>query len=100
MDSIYEYSNPKVVYQNAKNYLGNDVIIRLSNKPLKKYMILNPNTNKWVHFGQMGFEDFTKHNDPKRRESYMRRTENIRGSWRTDKYSANMLSRCILWTES
>ena len=28
MDSIYEYSNPKVVYQNAKNYLGKNVIIR------------------------------------------------------------------------
>ena len=66
MDSIYEYSNPKVVYQNAKNYLGNDVIIRLSDKPAKKYMILNPNTNKFVYFGQMGYEDFTKHKDEKR----------------------------------
>jgi hypothetical protein len=28
-------------------------------------MILNPNTNKWVHFGQLGYQDFTKHNDPK-----------------------------------
>ena len=100
MNSIYDYSNPKVVYENARHYLGNDVIIKLSDKPLKKYMILNPHTNKWVYFGQMGYEDFTKGNvDSKKRENYMRRTANIRGQWRNDKYSPNMLSRCILWAE-
>ena len=97
MNSIYDYSNPKVVYENARHYLGNDVIIKLSNKPLKKYMIFNPNTNKWVHFGQLGYQDFTKHNDPKRRENYMRRTANIRGNWKDNPYSSNMLSRKILW---
>ena len=97
MDTIYKYSNPKVVYENAKYYLGKDVILKLSDKPTKKYMILNPNTNKWVYFGQMGYEDFTKHNDPKRRENYMRRTANIRGNWKDNPYSSNMLSRKILW---
>ena len=66
MDSINKYSNPKIVYKNAKNYLGKDVNIKLSDKPAKKYMILNPNTNKFVYFGQMGYEDFTKHKDEKK----------------------------------
>ena len=87
----------KIVYEKAKQYLGNNVSIKLSNKPVKKYMVLNPHTNKWVYFGQMGYEDFTKHQDLNRRKNYLRRTENMRGNWRDNKYSANNLSRNILW---
>ena len=94
---IKEYSNPSVVYKKAKQYLGKDVNIQLSNKADKKYMVLNPNTNKWIHFGQMGYEDYTKHHDEKRRENYLRRTENIKGDWKQNKYSPNILSRNILW---
>ena len=97
MDDIKQYSNPKVVFKNAKKYLGKDVNIQLSNKPAKKYMILNPNTNKWVYFGQIGFEDYTKHKDEKRRENNLKRTANIRGNWKDNPYSSNMLSRQILW---
>jgi len=97
MSSIYNFSNPKIVYEKAKQYLGNNVSIKLSNKPVKKYMVLNPHTNKWVYFGQMGYEDFTKHQDLNRRKNYLRRTENMRGNWRDNKYSANNLSRNILW---
>ena len=97
MDDIKQYSNPKVVFKNAKKYLGKDVNIQLSNKPAKKYMILNPNTNKWVYFGQIGFEDYTKHKDEKRRENYLKRTANIRGNWKDNPYSSNNLSRYILW---
>ena len=60
-------------------------------------MVLNPHTNKWVYFGQMGYEDFTKHQDLNRRKNYLRRTENMRGNWRDNKYSADNLSRNILW---
>jgi hypothetical protein len=97
MNAIKKYSNPRVVYEKAKKYLGRNVMIRLSDKETKKYMILNPNTKKWVHFGQMGYEDFTKHQDALRRERYLKRTENITGNWKENKYSANNLSRNILW---
>ena len=97
MNSIYDYSNPKIVYKNAKKYLGNDVNIQLSDKPQKKYMVLNPHTNKWVYFGQMFCVIFIKHKDEKRRENYLNRTANIRGNWKDNPYSANLLSRCILW---
>ena len=60
-------------------------------------MVFNPFKNKWIYFGQMGFEDFTKHKDLKRRESYLNRTANMRGNWKDDLYSANNLSRNILW---
>ena len=97
MNQIYQYSNPQIVYEKAKIYLGDDVILSLSDKPKKKYMVYNPNTNKWVYFGQMGFSDFTKHQDEKRRYNYLRRTENMRGNWRDNVYSPNNLSRNILW---
>jgi hypothetical protein len=96
-DEINKYSNPKKVQEKAKKYLGEGAIIYRSIKKDKKYMIYNPNTKKWVHFGQIPYEDFTKHQDLKRRENYLTRTANMRGNWKNDKYSANNLSREILW---
>jgi hypothetical protein len=96
-DEINKYSNPKKVQEKAKKYLGEGAIIYRSIKKDKKYMIYNPNTKKWIHFGQIPYEDFTKHQDPKRRENYLTRTANMRGNWKNDKYSANNLSREILW---
>jgi hypothetical protein len=97
MTSINDYSNPATVFKKSKQYLGNDTIIKLSDKPLKKYMVLNPNTNKYIYFGQMGYQDFTKHKDEKRRDNYLKRTANIKGDWKDNKYSPNNLSRNILW---
>jgi hypothetical protein len=95
--SIDDFSNPSIALKNARKYLGKNVLFKLSDNPKKKYMILNPLTNKWIHFGQMGYQDFTKHNDQKRRENYLKRTGNMPGNWRSDPYSANNLSRNILW---
>ena len=95
--NIYDFSNPSVALQKAKQYLGNNVDFQLSNKPAKKYMIWDPHIMKWIYFGQMGYEDFTKHNDSQRRYNYLRRTANIKGKWRENKYSPNNLSRHILW---
>ena len=97
MNTINEFSNPRIVFKKAKEYLGKDVIIRLSDKPAKKYMVFSPDTHKWVYFGQMGYEDFTKHQDPIRRNNYLRRTENMKGNWKQNIYSPNNLSRNILW---
>jgi len=94
---ILQYSNPEKVFKKAKQYLGNNVDIELSDNPKKKYMIYNPNTDKWIHFGQMGYEDFTKHLDPVRRHNYLTRTAFMRGDWKHDRYSPNNLSRNILW---
>jgi len=97
MPSINQFSNPEIVYTKAKHYLGNNAIIRLSNKPAKKYMVFDPTTKKWIYFGQFGYEDFTKHKDPIRRENYLKRTAKIKGDWKNNKYSPNNLSRNILW---
>ena len=59
-------------------------------------MITTPD-GRHVHFGQMGYEDYTKHNNKTRRKNYLRRTANMRGNWKKDKYSANNLARNLLW---
>jgi len=94
---ILDFSDPKKVYKKAQEYLGKNVDIRISNLPKKKYMVFNPSTEKWVHFGQMGYEDFTHHKDPIRRRNYLNRTLFMKGDWKNNKYSPNNLSRNILW---
>jgi hypothetical protein len=93
---LEQYSNPLIALDNAQKYLGNDVRLFVSTKKDKKYMIQAPD-GKWVHFGQMGYEDFTKHLDPIRRNNYLVRTANMRGDWKDNPYSANNLAREILW---
>lgn len=50
--------------------------------------------NKWVHFGQMGYEDFTKHKDNIRRNNFINRHYkwNCKG-----RHSPAWLSYNILW---
>jgi len=45
----------------------------------------------------MGYEDNTKSQDPIRRENYLKRTANIKGNWKENKFSPNNLSRNLLW---
>ena len=60
-------------------------------------MIQDKNTGKMVHFGQLGYEDFTKHKDKERRQRYLKRATNMRGNWKDNPYSPNNLSINILW---
>ena len=90
--NINKYSNPSIVMKKAKELNLNP--IQLSSRKDKKYMVLDPNTNKMVHFGQMGYEDYTKHHDEKRRELFRKRNH----KWATaEKYSSAWLSYYLLW---
>ena len=67
-DPIYQYSNPQKVYELGQE---DDIPIYRSFKENKKYMV---NTGKkWLHFGQMGYEDYTKHKDEQRRKAFLKR---------------------------
>lgn len=89
---LRKYSNPEKVMERARHYLGKKVVIRPSTRKGKKYMVLKGST--WIHFGAMGYEDYTKHKNRTRRHNYLTRSAGIHGD---DKYSANQLSRNILW---
>lgn len=97
MNEVLKYTNPFKAQQNAYKYLGNDAKLYLSNNKNKKYKIFDIENNKWVHFGNVGYEDYTKHNDDERRNRYLKRALKIKGKWINNPYSPNNLSINILW---
>jgi hypothetical protein len=93
---IEDYSNPKIVFQKAKRIYGDDVEIKLSTRKDKKYMLLNPNNNKWIHFGTMKppMEDFTKHKNLLRRDKFRSRNK----KWASqDEYTPGFMSYYLTW---
>ena len=70
-----------------------------STRKNKKYMIMN-DKNKLVHFGDLRYEDYTKHHDEDRLNRYLSRATKIKGNWRRDKYSPNNLAINLLWNNS
>ena len=94
--NINEVSTPSKVRANFRKYAGNDdVKLELSEKKDKKYKVIVD--GKTVHFGST-MPDFTKTADKTRQKSYLARSGGIKGNWRSNKYSANNLSRSLLWT--
>ena len=94
---LKKYSNFDIAQKKAHQYLGSDANLLLSPLKSKKFRIYDPNKNKWIDFGQMGYQDFTKHQDKERRERYLKRATKIKGSWSKNPYSPNNLSINILW---
>lgn len=91
---ILIYSNPMLVIQKARRLFNNDIQIKLSTRKNKKYMLLNPETEKWTHFGEMGYEDYTKHKDNERRSLFRIRNH----KWaKQDIYTPGFLSFSLLW---
>ena len=71
-----------------------------STRKNKKFKVLTPNGNI-IHFGYSPMEDFTQHEDKKRRESYCARSAGIKDKsgrlTKNNKESANYYSRKFLW---
>jgi hypothetical protein len=93
-EKLMEKSNPYEVYQKAKKIFGDDVKLKLSPRKNKKYMLYNPDKNDWIHFGDIRYEDFTKHQDKKRRYNFLKRNQ----KWAFyDRYTSGFLSYYLLW---
>jgi len=91
---IWKYSNPETVRRLVDKYYGEDVPLYISTRATKKYMIQNPETEKMIHFGQFGAEDFTKHKNIDRRTMFRIRNH----KWRSaDKWSAAFMAYHLLW---
>lgn len=71
----------------------------LSTNKTKKFMIYDPIKKKMVHFGSYKppMEDYLKHGDEKRRESFIRRMMGTKGDWKKNPFSPVNLSLFILW---
>jgi hypothetical protein len=77
------------------------VKITKSNRDDKKYQAkfydTDENIVKIVHFGARGYNDYTKHKDEQRKQSYLSRHRK-RENW-DDFMTAAALSRWILWNK-
>jgi hypothetical protein len=89
--SLSDYSVISVVRAKARRLGFKDEILPSTRKD-KKYMIVHE--GKKIHFGQMGYEDFTKHKDKKRQTAFLKRN----AGWKSrPKYSPAYLSYVLLW---
>jgi len=96
MDRICEVSNPELMLKQLKKYYGDKVDLYLSTSKNKKYMVFDEDGKK-IYFGSIIHEDYTKHKNTKRRLNYLKRASNIKGNWRQNPFSPNMLSIILLW---
>jgi len=87
---LRNYSDPEYVMNKAK-MMGLNPVHESSRKD-KKYMVFDGRT--MVHFGQMGYEDATKHNDLNRINRFKKRNWKWQNS---PKYSPAWLSWFLLW---
>ena len=90
LKELRNYSDPEYVMNKAK-MMGLNPVHESSRKD-KKYMVFDGNTMK--HFGQMGYEDATKHNDLDRINRFKKRNWKWQNS---PKYSPAYLSYYLLW---
>ena len=65
----------------------------------KKWAVLY--NDKWIHFGALGYQDYTQHKDKKRRENYRARASKIKNKEGKltfkNKNSANFWAYHLLW---
>ena len=77
------------------------ITIKKSDKHGKKMMAVfedcNTERRKTVHFGALGYDDYTHHKDPERKKRYLDRHKS-RENW-NNPVTAGSLSRWILWNK-
>ena len=91
---LIKVSDPKEVDRRSEEIYNKPIY--LSTRKYKKYMILD-DEGKFRHFGDIRYTDGTLHKDMTRIINYRKRMNGVKGNWRDDKYSPNMLSLTLLW---
>lgn len=95
LSDLVKISDPAEVKRRFEKYRGSaKAEISVSPRVDKKYMVRV--RGRIVHIGST-MADFTKHADEAKRKSYLARSAGIKGEWRDDKWSANNLSRALMW---
>ena len=90
LKELRNYSDPEYVMNKAKMMGLNPV--HESSRKNKKYMVFDG--NKMIHFGQMGYEDASKHHDLERVNRFRKRN----WKWQFEpQYSPAWLSWFLLW---
>ena len=92
--NIELYSNPDIVYKKAKKLFGDEFELYISTRKDKKYMIKFSTNKKFIHFGQYGYEDYTKSKNKHKRDLFRIRNKKWADSYI---YSPGYLSYYLLW---
>jgi hypothetical protein len=92
-EDLIEISDPYTVYTKFKKIYPSDSDIKISTRKKKKYMIWDPDKEKWFHFGS-NMTDYTFHKDLQRRLKF--KTRNRRWS-DANIYTAAYASYYLLW---
>ena len=86
--------SPRLLENNNNN---TKIILKKSARPDKKFTAVVGGTQ--VHFGAVGYSDYTKHKDDERKERYIKR-HNARENWtKSGVKSAGFWSRWVLWNK-
>ena len=96
---LLKVSNPEKVSLNLKKFFRNEKVVPnllLSTRKNKKFMVVSPDGTR-SHFGDINYQDYTKHKNKDRQLRYLTRANAIRGNWKNDMYSPNNLSINLLW---
>ena len=92
-EDLIKISDPYKVYIKFKEIYPCDYYIAISTRKNKKYMIYNPEKDKYIHFGST-MEDYTKHQDQQRRINFLIRNQR----WaEADMYTPAYASYMLLW---
>jgi hypothetical protein len=92
-EELLKLSNPEEVFKKFIRIYPPESHIKISSKKDKKYMIYNPHTQKYFHFGST-MPDFTRHMDMDRRNKFLLRNH----GWKHyDKYTPAYASYYLTW---
>ena len=69
IEELRLYSDPEIVARKAQQLGLNPV--HPSSQARKKFMVFN--NERMIHFGQIPYEDYTKHGDKARRDRFRKR---------------------------
>jgi hypothetical protein len=97
-NAVNKVSNPDIVLHNAVKYLGHfdNFDFDFSTRRNKKYMIRGHFTNdKWVHFGDINYQDYTITKNIEKRNKFLKRNHH----WITKypEYSPAWFAYYLLW---
>lgn len=74
------------------------IYLSRSSNPRKKFMVKIKN-GKTIHFGAKGYEDYTIHKDPERKQRYIDRHQSNEDWSKSGIDTAGFWSRWLLWGE-
>ena len=95
---LKKVSNFSEVLRRFRSRFGKKATLMVSRDGKHKYEAFFPNLGIKRKFGDIHYEDFTKHKDKKRRRNFRTRASHNKGShWKKDRYSPNRLAIDLLW---